>query len=150
MSYTELQDIPGLLVMIDFEKAFDSVSWKVVWIGSKKYSNHKLCQEIELMWTTNFKLLGIQYDVDLSKIIRMNYDKKLVKIKSTVEQWKKRNLTPIGKVTLIKSLIISQLNHLFISLPTPEISFLTNLNNILFNFLWNSNVDKIKRKLKND
>lgn len=102
------------------------------------------------MWTTNFKLLGIQYDVDLSKIIRMNYDKKLVKIKSTVEQWKKRNLTPIGKVTLIKSLIISQLNHLSISLPTPEISFLTNLNNILFNFLWNSNVDKIKRKLKND
>lgn len=53
----------------------------------------------------------------------MNYDKTLVKIKSTVEQWKKRKLTPIGKVTLIKSLIISQLNYLFISLPTPEISF---------------------------
>lgn len=87
---------------------------QLVWIGSKKYSNHKLCQEIELIWTTNFKLLGIQYDVDLSKIIRMNYDKKLVNIKSTVEQWKKRNLTPIGKVTKKKSLIISQLNHLFI------------------------------------
>lgn len=106
-----------------------------VWIGSKKYSNHKFCQEIVLIWTINFKLLGIQYDVDLSKIIRMNYDKNLVKIKLTVEQWKKRNLTPIGKVTLIKSLFISQLNHLFISLPTPEISFLKSLNNILFNFL---------------
>lgn len=64
-----------------------------------------------------------------------------------MEQWKKRNLTPIGKVTLIKSLIISQQNHLFISLPTPEISYLKNRNIILFNFLWNSNVDKIKRKL---
>lgn len=30
MSFTELQDIPGLLVMIDFEKAFDSVSWKFI------------------------------------------------------------------------------------------------------------------------
>lgn len=32
----------------------------------------------------------------------MNYDKKFVKIKSTVEQWNKRNLTPIGKVTFNK------------------------------------------------
>lgn len=30
MSFTELQDIPGLLAMIDFEKAFDSVSWKYI------------------------------------------------------------------------------------------------------------------------
>lgn len=30
MSFTELQDIPGLLAMIDFEKAFDSVSWKFI------------------------------------------------------------------------------------------------------------------------
>lgn len=81
---------------------FNQSKTQVVWIGSKKYSNHKLCQEIELIWTTKFKLLGIQYDVDLSKIIRMNYEKKFVKIKSTVKQWKKRNLTPIGKVTLIK------------------------------------------------
>lgn len=96
---------------------------QLVWIGSKKYSNHKLCQEIELIWTINFKLLGIQYDVDLSKIIRMNYDKKLVNIKSTVEQWKNRNLTPIGKVTIIKSLIISQPNHLFIFSQLQKLAF---------------------------
>lgn len=96
---------------------------QLVWIGSKKYSNHKLCQEIELIWTTNLKLLGIQYDVDLSKIIRMNYDKKLINIKSTVEQWKKRNLTPNGKVTIIKSLIISQPNHLFIFSQLQKLAF---------------------------
>lgn len=51
------------------------------------------------------------------------------------------NLTQIGKVTLIKSLNISQLNHIFIPLPTPDISSLKNLNNVLFNFLWNFNVN---------
>ena len=30
MSFTEQNDIPGLLVLIDFEKAFDSVSWSFI------------------------------------------------------------------------------------------------------------------------
>ena len=52
---------------------------------------------MSFQWTTSFKLLGIQYDVDLGKIISLNYDKKLVKIKGIIELWKRRNLTPIGK-----------------------------------------------------
>lgn len=30
MQYTEENDIPGVLFMIDFEKAFDTVSWKFI------------------------------------------------------------------------------------------------------------------------
>lgn len=30
MSYTEFNDIPGLLMLIDFEKAFDTVSWDFI------------------------------------------------------------------------------------------------------------------------
>lgn len=111
----------------------------------KKYSTEKICQEMSFQWTTSFKLLGIQYDVDLGKIISLNYDKKLVKIKGIIEQWKRRNLTPIGKITLIKSLIVSQLNHLFITLPNPNEKTIKQLNDILFNFIWNSKIDKIKR-----
>lgn len=97
-------------------------------------------------WTTQFKLLGIQFDVDLANITKLNYDKKLVKIKEIINQWNKRHTTPIGRITLIKSLIISQMNHSFISLPTPSSKFVKDLNEILFNFLWKSKVDKIKRK----
>ena len=38
---------------------------QLVWIGEKKYSTEKICQEMSFQWTTSFKLLGIQYDVDL-------------------------------------------------------------------------------------
>lgn len=31
MSYTEVNNLPGLLVFIDFEKAFDWVSWSFVY-----------------------------------------------------------------------------------------------------------------------
>lgn len=37
-------------------------------------------------WTTQFKLLGIYYDVDLYKIVKLKYDKKLVRIKFVIEQ----------------------------------------------------------------
>lgn len=98
-------------------------------------------------WTTQFKLLGIQFDVDQANILKLNYDKKLVKIKEIINQWNKRHTTPIGRITLIKSLIISQMNHLFISLPTPSSKVIKDLKNkILFNFLWKSKVYKIKRK----
>ena len=30
MNYTEQKRIPGLLMLIDFEKAFDSISWKFI------------------------------------------------------------------------------------------------------------------------
>ena len=119
---------------------------QLVWIGSKKYSNEILCHEMNFHWTTQFKLLGIHFDVDLTNIPKLNYDKKLVKIKEIIKQWNKRHITPIGKITLIKSLMISQMNHLFISLPTPSNKFIKDLNSILYGFLWNSKIDKIKRK----
>lgn len=68
-----------------------------------------------------------------------------MKIKNTIKYWEKRIITPLGKSTLIKSLLISQFNHLFISLPTPSSNFLKQLKEILFNFLWISKVDEIKR-----
>lgn len=67
-------------------------------------------------------------------------------IKNTIKYWEKRIITPLGKLKLIKSLLISKLNHLFMSLPTPSSNSLKQLKEILFNFLWNSKVDKIKRK----
>ena len=103
----------------------------------------QMCENIYLKWTTTFKLLGIFFDVDLTNIPKINYVKKLVKIKNIINHWKKRLL---GRISIIKSLLISQLNHLFISLPMPSVNYLKNLIEILFHYLWNIKVDRIKRK----
>lgn len=34
---------------------------QATWIGSKKYSIEKICKNINLQWTTTFKLLGIHF-----------------------------------------------------------------------------------------
>lgn len=39
---------------------------------------------------------------------------------STLKTWKARHLTWFGKITVLKSLALSQLNYCIMALPTPE------------------------------
>ena len=59
----------------------------------------------------------------------------------------RRNLTPLGRTTVFKSLVFSQLNHLFLVLPNPNESVINELRKLMFSFIWNSPIDKIKREV---
>lgn len=99
------------------------------------------------MGITSFNLLGFQFSVERSEIVDISFGIQIPKIIAPMEQWKRRILTPIGRVTVIKSLLIPKLNHLFILLPTPKkeiVSFICKAN---FEFLWKSKTDKVKRSL---
>jgi hypothetical protein len=65
-------------------------------------------------------------------------------IKSLLQQWSKIILTPYGKITVIKTLAISKINHL---LPNPSNEIIKVLESLFFNFLWNNSRDKIKREV---
>ena len=56
-----------------------------------------------------------------------------------------RQLIPLGKITVIKTLVISKITHLLITLPDPPEQFLNNLNSLLFSFLWDGKQSKIKK-----
>lgn len=119
---------------------------QVIWLGSYKYSNIEYRPDLNLQWgKNNFTFLGIDFSVDLDMIPKMNFDKKIVKLKAIITSWKRRNLTPIGKIHIIKSLLISQLNYLFITLPNPSEKYISQLNSIIYNFLWNGNRHQIKK-----
>jgi hypothetical protein len=76
-------------------------------------------------------LLHVNFDVDISKITEINYEKYLKKMKGLFKQWNKRNLTPIGKIIVVKSLILPGLNHLFIALPNPSIEIIKDIEAML-------------------
>ena len=38
MDYTKLRNLPGLMVTIDFEKAFDSLSWNFLFTVLEKFN----------------------------------------------------------------------------------------------------------------
>jgi hypothetical protein len=87
--------------------AFASI-WKktkVIWFGSIKGSDIKFQTEENISWKNeNFNVLGIKYSPNLNVIINLNYNDKIADIKSLLQQWSKRILTPYGKITVIKTL----------------------------------------------
>ena len=55
---------------------------QVIWIGNMKYSNHRLNVGNALEWgKQQFKLLGIEFDVDLDKIFGLNFKQKYEQLK---------------------------------------------------------------------
>ena len=66
----------------------------------------------------------------------LNFNEKLQKIKYLIKLWKRRYLTPLGKITVIKTLLLPILNHLFISIPNPNDRILNELNTMFYDFLW--------------
>ena len=119
---------------------------KVVWIGKKKFSQDTMCIKWGLEWgSSRFTLLGIKFSVDLYEMEKLNYEPKFKEFERTIKFWSTQNLSPIGKITVIKTLIISKLNHLFITLPSPNNILLNQFINKLFGFIWNEKPDKIKR-----
>ncbi len=118
----------------------------MIWFGSKSGSNSTICKETPLCWDQDtFTLLGVRFSTDLSKLIDLNYTPKVQEIRALLAQWSKRNLTPLGRVTVIKTLAISKVNHLFLSLPNPGENIIKQLNTLFFNYLWNGPTDKVTR-----
>ena len=77
--------------------------------------------------------------------MKVNYEAKITKAKSWVNVWSRRDLTLMGKVTIIKSLIFSQFSYLAIPLIKPSYSMIKIIDKLTFNFLWGCKTDKIKR-----
>lgn len=120
---------------------------KIIWIGCKKFSkevyHHSRWKFTE--FHTRFNLLGISFSVNMEEMIDINYIPVMENIDKLLSRWNSRNLTPIGKITVIKTLIVPKINHLILTLPNPTLKFIRSFERKLFKFIWNEKPDKIKR-----
>ena len=119
---------------------------RVIWIGSEKFSEEKICDKKRLQWgSSSFKLLGINFSVDFEQLIELDYKPKFQEKDNIIKQWSNQYLTLLGKITLIKTLMISKLNHLFLSIPNPNENMLNQFISNIYNFLWDGKPNKVKR-----
>ena len=88
--------------------------------------------------------LGIHFSNSKEVSDKLNFHEKLDVLEKALNNWKRRKLTLLGKINIIKSLGISKLIFTASVLPTPE-TFYEQVNKITFNFIWDSKKAKIKK-----
>ena len=120
---------------------------EAIHVGSLKGSDFKPFQNDGLVWKENtFKYLGVQFSLNIRSLYELNFIPKLNQIQQTLNCWRTRSLSLIGKVTVIKSLLLPQLLYLLsvlcISIPK---SFFKKINTVFFKFIWSGGNDRVKR-----
>ena len=91
-----------------------------------------------------FKALGIWFTTDTKVCTELNLDDRLKSMETLINIWRSRNLSLKGKTTIIKTLILPQIQFLFSMIYIPE-STIERIDKMLFNFLWDNKTPKIKK-----
>ena len=90
-----------------------------------------------LAWTQEpVKILGIWIHPDPKISEALNYDALLEKSKRILKQWSGRNLSWMGKIVIINSLVSSLFAYRLAVLPTPSEEFFKKYKTIVLDFLW--------------
>ena len=74
-----------------------------------------------------------------------NFEEKVYNLEQTLHSWKRRNLTLIGKINMVKTLGLAKLVY-STSLLTISKPLIHTINKIIFRFIWKGKPAKIKRK----
>ena len=131
--------ISGLKVNIDKTNA--------IWIGSKKGSAETMCNNYHINWIGNdsFNYLGVILCTDLDVVVNINYSTTMQAITKLIHHWSKRYLTVLGRIVVVKSLLLPKLNHLVLSLPSPDAKVINDINTQFYHFIWGGKVDRLSR-----
>ena len=79
-------------------------------------------------------------------MVDINYTTKLKEIEKKIKHWARRILTPLGRLTVLKILLISKLNYLIIALPNPSSDRISKLNKMFLNLYGSQLLIKLNGK----
>ena len=128
-------------VLDDFRKIagleLNDKKTEVLWIGANKGSGVILCPEKDFKWVKKkVKALGVWFSTNPEDVTSVNFSgEKQVKVTNCLSCCENRRLSLMGKITVLKSLIASQLVYILSPLPT-EHYILNEINKAFFNFFY--------------
>ena len=110
----------------------------------KKYrlNSDDIC---EIQPKTKFKSLGILFST-IDDCTNDNIHPRVRKIRNIINMWKERDLSIKGRITLIKSLIASQLTYCAVVIDIPR-DILKTLDREIISFMWRGRPPKVKRSV---
>ena len=99
------------------------------------------------MEPSKFKILGIWFTNDMKQCEGIFFQEKFSEIKALYKVWLKRQIMPLGRVAVLKSLILSKIVYLWILLPNPPDKLVDALQKTMNEFVWNRKQDRISTKI---
>ena len=91
--------------------------------------------------------LGVffSYNATTCKAAKLNFDEKLRSMEKSLNIWKNRKLTLIGRINIVKTLALSKLIFNSSNLSSPN--YLSGaVNNMIFNLIWKISPSKLKKR----
>ena len=100
--------------------------------------NHNL-KNLGFEVTNKIKIVGVVYSNEMSAChIEENWVKRIDKSIKILSTWMKFNLSYLGKILIIKTLILSQFTFLIQSITLPD-RIIKDITTLCFRFLWRRN-----------
>ncbi len=114
---------------------------EAIWIGASKNRVDTPCN---LKWSKDpVKALGIWFSTDQNKMLEVNTAERIKKLQTVLNIWSQHNLSLKGRITVIKTLALSQILYVTSVMYTSE-EVVTQVQNIITKFLWAGKPPKIK------
>ena len=150
--------------MIDFREVLSKIKLFATFSGLYLNSSKSIAMMISdksqkntishgIRFVNNLKILGIFFSNELKvSQISENIDPKIEKLKRICTLWSRRNLSIMGKITILKAFGISLFIYILQSIGISD-KKLQEINTICFRFIWKKNYDgkraneRVKRKI---
>lgn len=130
---TEFGKISGL--ELNLEKC------EFMWLGRLRHCRQPICGKTP---SEKLKILGVWFSAS-QECNDMNVEPVISKVKNVLDQWSQRGLTIKGKITVAKSLIVSQLVYLM-SAVSIERTPLDLIQGNIMKFVWRGRPPKVAKK----
>ena len=82
--------------------------------------------------------------VTIKKTEKLNWENKIDKMNTLFFSWGKRNLTILGKIMIIKALVIPIFTFIASACVVPD-KYRKEIESKCFKFIWDGKPDKVKR-----
>ena len=118
---------------------------KILKIGSQT----PVSQQTKIQTSKQIKVLGIDVCTDQEHTTEINFSKVVEKSKSILNKWHHRNLSLLGKINVINTLIASLFVYKMMVLPEIPKKVVDKMEQIMSDYLWDKKRAKISmRKLQ--
>ena len=114
-------------------------------IGSLRRSEAILYTQHNVIWTNNsINVLGVDVCYGKKERLKINYSNLIKKSQTILTKWKNRGLSLFGKIMIVNVLIASLFVYKMSVIEKITTEYVTQLNSMIKEFLWNSKRSKIR------